>query len=98
MINRESNVLKLRKVTIYGNLYAIDKDNNDLYDYESASKGIPIKIGKLSYNPTKIILFNKSTGKTVQDSSTGQTITQKGGIKKSKTTKKIKNLENQKRK
>ena len=79
MINRESRIAKLRKARIYGNLYAIDKDNNDLYDYESALKGIPIKIGKLSYNPTRINLFDESTGKSVQDSYTGKTRTQKGG-------------------
>ena len=84
MINKESKILKLRKVTIYGNLYAIDKDNNDLYDYESTLEGIPIKIGKLSYNPTRIILLEDSTGKTVKNNSTGKTRTKKGGIKKSK--------------
>lgn len=82
MINRESKILKLRKVTIYGKLYAIDKDNNDdLYDYESALKGIPIKIGKLSDK-------DNSTGKTVTNNSTGKTRTKKGGINKSKTAKK----------
>ena len=97
MINRESRIVKLRKATIYGNLYAIDKDNNDLYDYESALKGIPIKIGKLSYNPTRINLFDESTGKTVNNGSTGKTITQKGGIKKSKTTKKNKKFRKSKK-
>ena len=90
MINRESRIVKLRKARIYGNLYAIDKDNNDLYDYESALKGIPIKIGKLSYNPTRINLFDESTGKTVNNGSTGKTKTQKGGKKKSKKAKKSK--------
>ena len=87
MINRESRIVKLRKARIYGNLYAIDKDNNDLYDYESTLKGIPIKIGKLSYNPTRINLFDDSTGKTLTNSSTGKTKTKKGGIKKSKKNK-----------
>jgi hypothetical protein len=90
MINRESRIVKLRKATIYGNLYAIDKDNNDLYDYESALKGIPIKIGKLSYNPTRINLFDESTGKTVNNGSTGKTIIQKGGKRKSKKFRKSK--------
>jgi hypothetical protein len=79
MINRESRIVKLRKTRIYGNLYAIDKDNNDLYDYESALKGTPIKIGKITSNPTKINFFDESTGKTVNNGSTGKTTTQKGG-------------------
>ena len=97
MINQESKILKLRKVTIYGNLYAIDKDNN-LYDYELALKGMPIKIGKLSYNPTRINLLDDSTGKTLTNSSTGKTRTKRGGIKKSKITKKNKKFRKSKKK
>jgi len=86
MNNLETKVLKLRKVTIYGVLYAVDQDN-DLYDYKLAEKGIALKIGKLDYNPTRVILLDDSTGKTVSKNSTGDTTIQKGGIKKSKTKK-----------
>lgn len=94
MINRESRILKLRKVKINSILYSKDEYSNDLYDYKLAEKGIALKIGKLAYNPTRVILLDDSTGKTVTNSSTGKTRTKKGGIKKSKTKKKVKNLEN----
>ena len=98
MSNRESRILKLRKVKINSILYAKDEYSNDLYDYKLAEKGIALKIGKLAYNPTRVILLDDSTGKTHSKNSTGDTTIQKGGIKKSKTKKKSKKFRKLKKK
>tara|TARA_Y100000589_G_C26825121_1_gene495522 strand:+ start:206 stop:502 length:297 start_codon:yes stop_codon:yes gene_type:complete len=98
MVNLTHHILKLKKIIIHGYPYAIDMNNKELYDYELALKGIPIKIGILSYNPKRIILFDDSTGKTLTNNYTGKTITQKGGIMKYKKTRKTRKFRKSKRK